>query len=300
MVIDKFRGKAGDDIDRFLGTIQRQMDGNVQNGKYNSDAEQYADHVALINRHCGSKVREFIRSLKGTWEEEPTGAQDGLIRRYRSLGDDGVDTGKDKILSLHQKGGESFEHYIQRAQKLTIACDGREDMHDELTSRFCRGVRERGHRNSLASMTDIWTQTGRARFEVCMANARRIARSDVSYKDCLQLTDSDSDADSSSDSSSPSDSDEDARKDRKKKKKEKRKRREYKEKRRQEKARAAEKKNEDPWDTHRGDKLDEKLNEIQRLKEDLLDKKPDELRELASQAKVSPPTVQVPTCGRYI
>jgi len=114
------------------------MDTNVENGKYTSKDEQAADHVALINRHCGSKVREFLRSLKGNWEEDPTRVREGLVCRYQNLGEDVMDQGKDKIISLHQKSDESFDHYIWRAQKLTIACDGRDDMHEELTSQFCR------------------------------------------------------------------------------------------------------------------------------------------------------------------
>jgi len=44
-------------------------------------------------------------------------------------------------------------------------------------------------------------------FETCIANAYRIARSDVSYKESLFLTDSDSDSDSESSADSSSDSD---------------------------------------------------------------------------------------------
>ena len=149
-------------------------------------------------------------------------------------------------------------------------------------------------------MTDIWTQTERARFEICMSNGRRIARSDASYRDSLLLTDSDSDTESSSDSSLSSDSSEgDWKYKQKRKMKEKRKRRGQKEKRWKARARAAEKNQEkktnDRWDMHRGDKLDEKLKEIQKIKEDLLEQKMKELRELASQVKISQAMPSAPT-----
>jgi len=57
-------------------------------------------------------------------------------------------------------------------------------------------------------MGDMCAKPARIRFETCIANAYRIARSDVSYKESLFLTDSDSDSESSADSSSDSDSSE--------------------------------------------------------------------------------------------
>ena len=90
-----------------------------------------ADHVALINGNCGSRVQESIRSLKGNWEEEPDRVQNGLICRYHMVVKDGMETGKDKIASLHQRADEPFEHYIRRTQKLTIVFNRRGDMHEE-------------------------------------------------------------------------------------------------------------------------------------------------------------------------
>jgi len=180
VIIDKFRGKAGEDVDRFLRAVQRRMNRNLETGKYYSEEEQNTDHVALIHRHCGSRVREYIRSLKGNWEEEPVRVTEALTCRYRIFGESAISNGRDKIASLHQRVDEPLERYIRRAQKLTVACEGRDEMHEELTSRFCRGLREKGHRNSLAAMADIWAQIGRTRFETCISNAHRIARSDIS------------------------------------------------------------------------------------------------------------------------
>jgi hypothetical protein len=191
--------------------------------------------------------------------------------RYRIFGESAINSGRDKMASLHQGMDEPLERYIRRAQKLTVACEGRDEMHEELTSRFCRGLREKGHRNSLAAMADIWAQIGRTRFETCISNAYRIARSDISYKEALLLTDSDLS--------------EDDRKYRKKRRqKERRKRKEQKEKNRREKTRKDEK---SPMRSPT-DPLEEKLKEVQKMKEVLLEKKIEELRELASQAKIVP------------
>jgi len=80
-------------------------------------------------------------------------------------------------------------------------------MHEDLTERFCRGLQDKGHRNSLATIEDMWSKPGRMRFETCITNACHIARSDISYRESLFLTDSDSDSDSESSADSSSDSD---------------------------------------------------------------------------------------------
>lgn len=231
VLIDKFRGKPGEDVERFLRAVQRRMSRNLEMGKYYSENEQKDDHVAIIHRHCGSRVREYIRNLKGNWEEEPERVREALACRYRTFGASALNTGRDKIASLHQKVDEPLDRHIRRAQQLTVVCQGREDMHEELTDRFCRGLREKGHRNSLASMVDIWSQSGQVRFETCMANAHRIARSDISFKEALLMADSESEPESSDDSSTDSDLSEDDRKYLKKRKeKEKRRRKEWKQK----------------------------------------------------------------------
>jgi hypothetical protein len=142
-------------------------------------------------------------------------------------------------------------------------------------------------------MADIWVQVGRTRFETCISNAHRIARSDISYREALLLTDSDSKV--SSDSDSDSDLSEDDRKYRKKRRqKERRKRKEQKQRDRREKTRKDEKSpTRSPTDP-----LEEKLREVQKMKEDLLEKKIEELRELASQTKIvstGPVTPTAPT-----
>jgi len=71
VIIEKFQGKRGDEVERFLRAVQRRMNRNLEANKYYTDEEQNADHVALIHKNCGSRVREYIRSLKGNWEEEP-------------------------------------------------------------------------------------------------------------------------------------------------------------------------------------------------------------------------------------
>jgi hypothetical protein len=117
-----------------MRAIRRRLEREVDGGKYYSEKSMNADHVAFINSNCGSRVRKFIRSLKGNREADPNRVQKDLVCRYCMLGDDGVNTGKDRIASLHQRADESFEHDIRQTQKLTIVCNGQDDMHEELTS----------------------------------------------------------------------------------------------------------------------------------------------------------------------
>jgi len=74
------------------------MNRNLEANKYYTEAEQNADHVALIYRNDGSRAREYIRSLKGSWEEEPKRVQEGLKCRYRRFGTSA--SSPDKIRSL--------------------------------------------------------------------------------------------------------------------------------------------------------------------------------------------------------
>jgi len=120
-------------VERFLRAVQRRMNRNLEANKYYTEDEQNTDHVALIHRNCSSRVREYIRSLKGNWEEEPDCVQEALKCRYRAFGSSALNAGRDKIASLYQRIDESLEHYIRRAQKLTGVYEGREDMHEDLT-----------------------------------------------------------------------------------------------------------------------------------------------------------------------
>jgi len=56
VIIEKFRGKRGDDVERFLRAVQRRMNRNLEANKYYTDEEQNADHVALIHKNCGSRI----------------------------------------------------------------------------------------------------------------------------------------------------------------------------------------------------------------------------------------------------
>jgi len=170
VIIEKFWGKRGDDVERFLSAVHRRVNRNLEANQYYTDEEQNADHIALIHKNCGSRVREYIRSLKGNWEEEPNRVEEARKCRYRTIKASALNTGRDKIACLHQRLDESFDRYIRRAQKLTGVCKGREDMHEDLTELFCRGLWDKGHRNSLAAMEDMWSKPGRIRFETCIAN----------------------------------------------------------------------------------------------------------------------------------
>lgn len=59
LIIETFEGRSGDGIDRFLRAAKMRLDRNVQCGKYYSEEEKNADHVALIHNHCGPRVREL-------------------------------------------------------------------------------------------------------------------------------------------------------------------------------------------------------------------------------------------------
>jgi len=88
------------------------MNRNLEIGQYYSEEEQNADNVALIHRHCGSRVREYIRSLKGNWEEEAIRAKEALVCRYRTFGESAIIKSRDKIARLDQRMDESLERYI--------------------------------------------------------------------------------------------------------------------------------------------------------------------------------------------
>jgi len=80
-------------------------------------------------------------------------------------------------------------------------------MHEDLTERFCWGLREKGHWNLLAAMEDMWSKPGQIRFEMCIANGYRIAQSEVSYCQSLVLGDYNSDSSTEFAEESSSDSD---------------------------------------------------------------------------------------------
>jgi len=190
---------------------------------------------------------------------------------------------------FNQQVDESLEHYIRQAQKLTGVCEDREDMHEDLTVRYCRGLWGKGHQNWLATMEDMWSKPGQVCFKTCIANACRIARSDISYRESLFLTDSDSDSDSESSADSSSDSDfskDDQRSRRKKKCKERKRRRDQRQRNRKENPRTLGK------DSTGGiaNLLEEKVKELA--------KKMEEIQGQTSQAKValvSPVNINRPT-----
>jgi len=144
-------------------------------------------------------------------------------------------------------------------------------------------------------MEDMWSKPVRMRFETCIANACRIARSDISYRESLFLMDSDSDSDSesSADSSSDSDFSEDVRRSRRKEKgKERKWRQDQRQRNRKENLRTLGK------DSTGGtaNLLEEKVKELA--------KKMEEIQGQTSQAKaapVSPVNINPPTVmPRYV
>jgi len=88
--IKTFRGKEGEDVDRFLKNVPRYIKLKVSNGMYKSDMEQHMDHVTLIYSHYACRVQEYIDTMDGKWEVNPTVVQDGLNCCYRRIGDTGV------------------------------------------------------------------------------------------------------------------------------------------------------------------------------------------------------------------
>jgi len=275
LIITTFEGKSGDGIDRFLARIKRRIDTNAGSGKYRSEEGKNAEHVAMIYTHCGSRVRKFLCTLDGNWEEEPDRVQDVLVSRYRMLSNSVWEVGRNKLDNLHQRAKEAFEHYIKRTRKMALLCNGRDDLFDELTFRFVRGIQDKVYRVSLVVVVaGIWEQKGRIRLETCLYCARQLVLTDPSYKLGSTPSDSDTDTDTSIDSSgSDSDSGEDDRDRRRKKKKREKEARKHR-KRREEKAKRYGKNNCD------------QLREIKKENEELR-QQVEQLQELAARTRPS-------------
>ena len=268
-LIKTFRGKEGEDVERFLKNVSRYIELKVLNGMYMSDMEQRMDHVTLIYSHCAHRVQEYIDTMDGEWEVNPTVVQEGLLCRYRRMRDTGVEDDVNPMDGLRQKPNETFRRYIQRTQKLAGLCKGRDNLYESLTSRFCRRIRDGVNRKTLISVPGIREQKGKIRFETCMAYAHGLAGTEEepgsgrrwsAYFDSDDSDDSsDSDSDDSSDSdlddSSDSDSDSDSCDDERDRRRRKGKDRKYRKSLRKRKER-------------RNDKASEKLAELQRVREE--------------------------------
>jgi len=216
-LIKKFRGTTGEDIERFLKNVKKTIDRNDQNGKYASEEERDEDHVAEIYDHCGSKVKEFLDGLDGDWEAEPDRVRDRLIGRYRTLRNRAWDLGNSKIDSFHQRLQETLEHYIKQALRMTDLCYGRDELYDQLTARFCRGLRSEAHQLSLiTAMGGLHGQQGWVRFEACISITQGMVFATGARRSGARDSDSEaSDSDTpseSSDSEASSDDDHDRRK----------------------------------------------------------------------------------------
>ena len=231
-MVKKFRGTSGEDVERFLRNVRRGIDRKTQNGHYKSDEEKDEDYVTEIYNNCGVRVQEFLDGLEGEWEVDPDRVCDRLIGRYRTLKTTGWDLGSGKIDSLHQRLHETLGHYIRRALKMTDLCYGKDELYDQLTARFCRGLRGESHKLSLiTAMSGLQGQQGRVRFEACIAIAQGMVFATGSRKSNARDSESESsDSDTlSEDSDESSDEDHDRRKKtkpRKKNRKEQKKRRE--------------------------------------------------------------------------
>ena len=112
----------------------------------------------------------------------------------------GWDLGSNEIDNFHQKLNETLEHYIKRAQRMTDLCNGKDELYDQPTSRFCRAIRGEVHRLSLTTaMGGIKEQQGRVRFEACIAIAQGMVIATSSKRVSARDSDSDTDSDTSSD-----------------------------------------------------------------------------------------------------
>jgi len=104
LIIQKFWGKRGDDVERFLRAVQRRMNRNLEANKYYTEDEQNTDHVALIHRNCSSRVWEYIRSLKGVGI---TSRHSGVARQrkqHRSNGGGSNALGSNAIATAMARG----------------------------------------------------------------------------------------------------------------------------------------------------------------------------------------------------
>ena len=249
-LIKTFRGKEGEDVERFLRNVSRYIELKVLNGMYKSDMEQHLDHVTLIYSHCARRVQEYIDTMDGEWEVNPTVVQEGLTCRYRRMKDTGVFDAR-----------IFFRRYIQRTQRLSGLCKGCEDLYESLTSRFCRGIRDGVNRKTLISVPGVREQKGKIRFETCMAYAQGLAGTEEEPQSGRRRSayfDGDDSDDYYSDDSDDSDSDssDDERDCRRRKGKD----RKYRKSLRKQKER-------------RSDKASEKLAELQKMREEEARKK---------------------------
>jgi len=112
-LINTFRGKEAEDVERFLKNVSRYIELKVSNGMYKSDIEQHMDHVTLIYSHCAPRVQEYIDTMDGKWEVNPTVVQDGLNCQYQRIRDTGVEDDVNPMDGLRQKPNETFRRYIQ-------------------------------------------------------------------------------------------------------------------------------------------------------------------------------------------
>jgi len=254
-LIKTFRGKEGEDVERFLRNVTRYIELKALNGMYKSDVEQNLDHVTLIYSHCAPRVQEYIDTMDGDWEVNPTAVQEGMLCRYRRMGDTGVEDEVNPMDNLRQRPNETFRRYIQRTQRLAGLCKGREDLYESLTLRFCRGIRDGMNRKTLISVPGVREQTGKLRFETCMAYAHGLAGTEeepqYGRRRSVYFDDDDSDDYSDASEDSDSDSSDDERDRRRRKGKDWK----YRKSVRKQKER-------------RSDKASEKLAELQRMKEE--------------------------------
>jgi len=213
LVIKTFRGKEGEDVERFLKNVSRYIELKVSNGMYKSDMEQHMDYNTLIYSHYACRVQEYIVTMDGEWEVNSTVVEDGLNCRYRRMRDTGVEDDVNPMDGLRQKPNKTLRRYIQWTQKLAGLCKGRNDMYESLTSTFCREIRDGVNRKKLISVPGVREQKGKIRFEMCMAYAQGLAGTEEEpvygrqRSACFDNDDSD-DRDDSSDSDSDSSDDE--------------------------------------------------------------------------------------------
>jgi len=72
LLIKTFRGKEGEDVERFLKNVSRYIKLKVSNGMYKSDMKQHMHHLTLIYFHCMRRVQEYIDTMDGEWEVNTT------------------------------------------------------------------------------------------------------------------------------------------------------------------------------------------------------------------------------------
>jgi hypothetical protein len=88
-------------------------------------------------------------------------------------------TEETKIDNLHQKRMKPSSTTSRGPRRWRFFARGRDDIYDQLTSRFCRGTRDKVDHKSLATVPAIREQQGKVQFAICVTYTQNSFHSHV-------------------------------------------------------------------------------------------------------------------------